>query len=117
MGNCTRQAALAQRGSRCRPSMLRGPNERSAPFPTRISCPRMSDHEEPQQPEIPESELIRVRREKLERIVALGFDAYPTKADFDTTIAEVVKTYGEKKTEELEAAHVHVKIAGRIMAI
>jgi len=74
----------------------------------------MSDHEEP---EIPESELIRVRREKLDRIVALGFDAFPTKAGFDTTIAEVVKSYGEKKTEELEAAHVHVKIAGRIMAI
>jgi lysyl-tRNA synthetase, class II len=74
----------------------------------------MSDHEEP---EIPESELIRVRREKLDRIVALGFDAYPTKADFDSTIGEVVKTYGEKKAEELEAAHVHVKIAGRIMAI
>jgi len=28
----------------------------------------------------PESELIRVRREKLDRIVALGFDAFPTKS-------------------------------------
>jgi len=74
----------------------------------------MSDHE---QPEVPESELIRVRREKLERIVALGFDAFPTKADVDSTIAEVVKTYGEKTAEELEAAHATVKIAGRIMTI
>ncbi len=67
--------------------------------------------------DLPESELIRVRREKLDRIVALGFDAFPTKADVDTTIAEVVKTYGEKTAEELEAAKVTVKIAGRIMTI
>jgi len=76
----------------------------------------MPDREEPQ-PELPESELIRVRREKLERIVALGYDAFPTKADVDTTIAEVVKTYGDTSAQELEAAGVHVKIAGRIMAV
>src|SRR5205814_6857530 len=58
-----------------------------------------------------------VRREKLERIAALGFVEYPTKADVDTTIAEVVKTYGEKSAKELEAAHANVKIAGRIMGI
>jgi lysyl-tRNA synthetase class 2 len=77
----------------------------------------MSDREEVQQPEVPESELIRVRREKLDRIAALGFDAYPTKADVDITIAEVVKTYGEKTAQELESANVAVKIAGRIMTI
>jgi lysyl-tRNA synthetase class 2 len=75
----------------------------------------MSD--EQQQPEVSESELIRVRREKLERIAALGFDAYPTKADVDTTIAEVVAAYAEKSGEELEAAKANVKIAGRIMGI
>ena len=67
----------------------------------------MSDQE---QPEVPESELIRVRREKLDRIIALGFDPFPTKADVDTTIAEIVKTYSEKTAEELDAAHVAVKI-------
>jgi lysyl-tRNA synthetase class 2 len=77
----------------------------------------MSDREEVQQPEVPESELIRVRREKLERIVALGFDAFPTKADVDITIAEVVKNYGERTARELETASVNVKIAGRIMTI
>jgi lysyl-tRNA synthetase class 2 len=76
---------------------------------------RMSD--EQQQPEVPESELIRVRREKLERIAALGFDAYPTTADVDTTIAEVVAAFGEKSGEELESAKANVKIAGRIMGI
>jgi len=73
--------------------------------------------EESQQPEVSESELIRVRREKLARIAALGFVEYPTKADVDTTIADVVKTYGGKSGEELEAAHANVKIAGRIMGI
>ncbi|HEX9459196.1 MAG TPA: lysine--tRNA ligase [Thermoanaerobaculia bacterium] len=74
----------------------------------------MSDQE---QPEVPESELIRVRREKLDRIVALGFDAFPTKADVDTTVAEIVRTYGEKTAQEVDAAHATVKIAGRIMTI
>jgi lysyl-tRNA synthetase class 2 len=58
--------------------------------------------------EVEESELIRVRREKLARIAALGYDPYPTKADVDTTIAEVVEK------PELDA---RVKIAGRIMAV
>jgi lysyl-tRNA synthetase class 2 len=69
------------------------------------------------QPEVPESELIRVRREKLERIVALGFEAFPTKADVDTTIGAIVADYGDKSGEELETAAVSVKIAGRIMGI
>jgi len=76
----------------------------------------MSEQEQPQ-PEIAESELIRVRREKLARIVALGYDAYPTKADTDTTVAEVVAQYSGKSAEELEAAKVRVKIAGRIMTV
>ncbi|HJW96337.1 MAG TPA: amino acid--tRNA ligase-related protein, partial [Thermoanaerobaculia bacterium] len=73
--------------------------------------------EQPQAPEVAESELIRVRREKLARIVALGYDAYPTKADTDTTIADVVAKYGSKSAEELEAEKPHVKIAGRIMTV
>jgi len=46
--------------------------------------------------EVPESELIRVRREKLARIIELGFDPYPTKADVDHSIPEVVAKYGGK---------------------
>jgi lysyl-tRNA synthetase class 2 len=76
----------------------------------------MSEEQAPE-PEVPESELIRIRREKLDRIVALGFEAFPTKADTDTTIAAVVSTNSGKTSAELEAAPVRVKIAGRIMAI
>ena len=71
--------------------------------------------EEPLEPE--ESELIRVRREKLARIIELGYDAFPTKADVDTTISAVVATYSGRSTEELESAAQRVKIAGRIMLI
>ena len=73
--------------------------------------------DESQQPEVPESELIRVRREKLDRIAALGYDRFPTTADVDTTIAEVVAQYAAKSHEELEAEKPHVKIAGRIMTV
>jgi lysyl-tRNA synthetase class 2 len=76
----------------------------------------MSD-EQTAPPEVEESELIRVRREKLARIVALGYDAFPTKADVDTTIGDVVAKYGAKSAEELEAEKPRVKIAGRIMTI
>ena len=61
--------------------------------------------------QLEESELIRVRREKLARIVELGYDAYPTKADVDTTIADVVAKYGSSSAQELEADHPRVKIA------
>jgi lysyl-tRNA synthetase, class II len=67
--------------------------------------------------EISESELIKVRREKLERIKALGYRPFPTKAVTDTTIEEVVGKYGSKSAQELEAEHPRVKIAGRIMLI
>jgi len=67
------------------------------------------------QPE--ESELIRVRREKLDRIAALGYDRFPTTADVDTTIAEVVARFGAKSHDELVAEKPRVKIAGRVMTI
>ncbi len=74
-------------------------------------------HDERAEHEVPETELIRVRREKLARIVELGYDPYPTKADVDQTIADMVAKYGSKSAHELEAEKTHVKIAGRIMAI
>ncbi|HVS32924.1 MAG TPA: lysine--tRNA ligase [Thermoanaerobaculia bacterium] len=75
----------------------------------------MSD--EQQHEEVPENELIRIRREKLDRIVALGYDRFPTKARTDTTIHDVVGRFGEKSAQELEASPMRVRIAGRIMTI
>ena len=67
--------------------------------------------------EVPESELIRVRREKLARIAELGFERYPTKADVDRSIAEVIAAYGATSAQELEGEKPQVKVAGRIIAI
>ena len=72
---------------------------------------------QPAEPEVQESDLIRIRREKLARIVALGYDAFPTTADVDTSIAGVVARYGATSHDELEAEKPHVKIAGRIMTV
>jgi lysyl-tRNA synthetase, class II len=69
------------------------------------------------EPELSESELVRVRREKLARIAALGYDPFPTTADVDTTIAGVVARYGGASHDELEAEKPRVKIAGRILAV
>jgi lysyl-tRNA synthetase, class II len=77
----------------------------------------VSDESQDQQQTQPESELIRVRREKLARITELGWDAYPTKAHTTTTVAEVVARYSPRTAEELDAAPEHVAVAGRIMAI
>jgi lysyl-tRNA synthetase class 2 len=71
----------------------------------------------PETPEVEESELIRVRREKLARIVELGFDAFPTTADVDTSVADLVAAHGGKSHDELEAEKPRVKIAGRILTI
>jgi lysyl-tRNA synthetase class 2 len=71
----------------------------------------------PPESEAEESELIRVRREKLARITELGYDAFPTTADVDTTVVDLVAKYDPKSHDELEAEKPHVKIAGRIMTI
>ncbi|HSP35413.1 MAG TPA: lysine--tRNA ligase [Thermoanaerobaculia bacterium] len=70
-----------------------------------------------EEPEQNESDLIKVRREKLARIVALGYRAFPTTAQTDTTVEKVVAQYAAKSAEEIEAEKPHVKIAGRIMLV
>jgi lysyl-tRNA synthetase class 2 len=67
--------------------------------------------------EVPENELIRIRREKLDRIVAAGFDPWPTKADPTITIEAIVESHGSRTAEELEASPLQVRVAGRIMTI
>jgi lysyl-tRNA synthetase, class II len=77
----------------------------------------VSNEEKKEPVEVPENELIRIRREKLARIVEAGFDAYPTRAETDATIAAVVAANRDKTAEELESEHPHVKIAGRVMTV
>src|SRR5687767_12389654 len=60
---------------------------------------------------------MRVRREKLDRLIAAGVDPYPLRAETDTTIAEIVRTYSHQSPDELDTAAKQVKIAGRIMTV
>ncbi|MGK2860074.1 MAG: lysine--tRNA ligase [Thermoanaerobaculia bacterium] len=75
------------------------------------------EDQQPQQPATSENELMRVRREKMARIVELGWPSYPNKAHATTTVAAVVETYSPKTAEELDALGERVSIAGRVMAI
>jgi lysyl-tRNA synthetase class 2 len=61
--------------------------------------------------------IYELRRQKLKQIEALGQPAYPTRFDFTHIIPQILAEYSGKTAEELEAARVNVRVAGRIMAI
>jgi lysyl-tRNA synthetase class 2 len=61
--------------------------------------------------------IYELRREKLKKIEALGQPAYPRKYDFTHTVAQILAAFGAKTAEELEAARINVRVAGRIMTI
>src|SRR5256885_14597698 len=102
---CRGARGLSRRSS-SRPRSSRTSSTRGATYNPRV----LSE-------EVSESELVRVRREKLARIAALGYDPFPTTADVDATVADVVARYGGKSHDELEAEKPRVKIAGRILTI
>lgn len=61
--------------------------------------------------------IYQLRLDKLKQIEALGQRVYPTKYDFTHTVPEILAEYSDKNAEQLEASRVHVRVAGRIMAI
>ena len=61
--------------------------------------------------------IYELRREKLKRIEALGQPTYRSKYELTHTLAQILAEYTAKTAEELEAARVNVRVAGRIMAI
>jgi lysyl-tRNA synthetase class 2 len=64
-----------------------------------------------------ESDLLRQRRANFDELVRLGIDPYPRKFERSDTIADLVAAHGAKGREELEAAAIHTRTAGRILAI
>ena len=64
----------------------------------------------------PRDQLIQ-RQKKLEQIAALGFEPFPTKFDWLQTPSEITAKYTGKSAEELAAAKVNVRLAGRILTI
>jgi lysyl-tRNA synthetase class 2 len=61
--------------------------------------------------------VYELRRQKLKQIEALGQTAYRSKYEFTHTIPQILADYSDKTAEQLEAARVSVRVAGRIMAI
>ena len=70
----------------------------------------MTEHER-------ESDLLRQRRANFDELVRLGLDPYPRKFERTDTIGDLVSAHGGKTKEELEAAAVHTRTAGRVLAI
>ena len=64
-----------------------------------------------------ESDLLRQRRANFDELARMGVDPYPRKFERTDTIADLVAAHGSKTKEELEAAPVHTRTAGRILAI
>ncbi len=64
-----------------------------------------------------DEKIYELRREKLKQIEALGQPAYRSKYEFTHTIPQILAEYSAKTGEELDAARVAVRMAGRMMAI
>jgi len=64
-----------------------------------------------------EDEILRQRHAQLERIRELGFEPYGHAFDHTHTIPEILAGFGNKTAEELAGTPVHVRVAGRIVAI
>src|SRR5436190_686578 len=62
-------------------------------------------------------EQIKNRRDKRERLRALGVDAYPHGFEHDLEPADVHARYDERTTEELEQAAVRLRVPGRVRAL
>jgi lysyl-tRNA synthetase class 2 len=61
------------------------------------------------------NELLVIRRNKLDELRALGIDPFGSKYVRTHSAKEILDTYDEKSTEELESEQVEVSLAGRIM--
>jgi len=61
--------------------------------------------------------IYNLRQQKLKQIEALGQPIYRTKYELTHTLDQILADYSPKTTEELDAARITVRVAGRIMAI
>ena len=64
-----------------------------------------------------DSELVAQRRTNYEELLALGVRPYPNAYQATHRVAEVVAAHGPSSGEQLEAEHVHVRVAGRILGL
>ncbi|USB33338.1 lysine--tRNA ligase [Paenibacillus sp. YPG26] len=66
--------------------------------------------------EVEVSELLQIRRDKLDELRALGIDPFGQKFDRTHNAGDILQKYDGLTKEELEEQAVEVRIAGRIMA-
>ena len=64
-----------------------------------------------------ESDQVLQRRANLEELRRLGVSAYPGRFDPQASVDEIVRSYGGRSAEELEAERITMRTAGRILAI
>src|SRR5919206_3944931 len=64
-----------------------------------------------------ESDLLRQRRQNFQDLLALGVDPYPRRFERTHTVEDLVRTFGGRTAEELEAEVPRTRAAGRILAI
>jgi lysyl-tRNA synthetase class 2 len=64
-----------------------------------------------------QSDQVLQRRANLEELRKLGVDPYPRRFDPEASIEEIVRAHGGKSGEDLEAAQIRTRTAGRILAI
>ncbi|MNX07511.1 Lysine--tRNA ligase [compost metagenome] len=66
--------------------------------------------------EVEVSELLQIRRDKLDELRALGIDPFGQKYERTHNAGDILQKYDALSKEELEEQAVEVRIAGRIMA-
>jgi lysyl-tRNA synthetase class 2 len=64
-----------------------------------------------------DQKIYELRKEKLKQIEALGQQAYPYRFETTHTVPQIVEEFSPKTHDELEASHVDVAVAGRIMSM
>ena len=64
-----------------------------------------------------ESDQVVQRKANLEELRKLGVDPYPRRFDPQASVDEIVRQHGARSAEDLEAAQITTRTAGRILAI
>src|SRR5512136_169501 len=64
-----------------------------------------------------DSELLRIKKEKIESLKADGVDLYPNDVKVTATTKELAERFSAMENEELEKVEEIFSVAGRIMAL
>ncbi len=77
---------------------------------------KMSEEVNNHEQEMELSEMLQIRRGKLDELRGLGIDPFGKKYNRTHHAGDLLKKYDGMTKEELDEQHIEVKVAGRIMA-